>query len=445
MAAQKSLSKCQELAHAACREAVEAGADAAECAIAQSRSVEAELEEGHLKGASRHNGFSLSVKAFWRGGRGSYVIREISMTAARKAARRAASLACSATNDPDWKRLPPARTIREVSGLYDRKIADPDPQMAVEIAEELLAKAHQASPDCIVSGSVSISSGRGAFANSRGVAITRRSTHISAGCLAVIHRAGQHGSFYDFDMGRNLQDIEVGPVGLAAAKGAELYLGGRSIAGGVMPVVFGPLAAAALLESVVSAASAESLQRQRSFLAGRLGKRIASRKLTILDNGLVPGGIYSSPCDAEGVPRKPLLIIENGMLLSLLHNTYTAAKAKTRSTGHCAGAGCAPTNLQPTLGRLSSQEIIGQVKKGLYINSASVGPNPTSGEVSAMVDFGMAIENGRLSHPVANVSIGGQVLDMLKNIDAISSDCRREPGCLLPTIRISKVHVAGEK
>jgi PmbA protein len=443
LAAAKSLSACLDLARLACRQARRAGADAVECAAGLGRSVEAELEESRLKGTVRHRGQSLTVKAYHRGGRGSFVVHELTERAAREAARRAAELARAATADPHWRRLPGPARAREVSGLCDRRLADPRAELVLGLAEDLLEGARREAPDCKVSGNVSVTASRAAFANSRGVACTTRGTSVSAGCLAVVRRGRRHGSFYDFDMGRRLRDVDVPPVGASAARGALRYLGGRSLPSGEMPVVLGPLAAAALIESVVSAASAESVQRRRSFLAGKLGRRIASEHLTVLDDGLVPAGIYSSPTDSEGVPRQRLTVIERGVLRCLLHNTYTAGKAGTRSNGHSAGAGCAPTNLRPVLGELSSEEIVAGVKRGLYVNSASVAPNASSGDVSAMVDFGLAIENGRLAGPVANVTIGGHVFELLAAIDAVSSDCREEPGCLLPTIRIARAHVSG--
>jgi PmbA protein len=438
-----SLERCLELARLACREAVRAGADAAEASAGLGCSLDAELEESRLKGTSRHEGQSLSVRAYSRGGRGSFVLHEITEPATRQAARRAAERARSASADPHWRGLSGPRRTRAVPGLWDPLLARPSAAMVLDLAGELLEAARAEAPGCLVSGSLSITASRGGFANSEGLEQAARSTSITGGCLAVVRRGRRHGSFYDFDVGRRLADIDLRPVGRSAARGALEYLGGGSLPGGRMPVVLGPLAASALIESLVAAASAESVQRRRSFLVGRLGCRVASPLLTVIDDGTWPGGIYSSPADSEGVPHRPLTVIENGVLRSLLHNTYTAGKAHARSTGHCAGAGCAPTNLRPQPGRLPAAEIIAGVKRGLYVNAASISPNPSSGDISAMVDFGMAIENGRLAGPVANVSIAGHVLELLADIDAVSSDCREEPGCLMPTIRIRRAHISG--
>jgi len=438
-----TLARCAELAELACRRAVRAGAEQAEASCGLGLSAEAELEESRLKSGSRHFAESLAVHAYWRGGRGAYVVHQLSAAAAELAGRRAAELARSATPDPDFRSLPAPEAVPEVAGLYDPELADPSAELVLEAAGRLLARARAAEPGCKVSGSVSAASSRGALVNSLGVRLASQATSISAGCLAVIRRRGQSGSFYDFDMGRRLADVDIGAVGRSAAAGAAEYLGGRSLPSGALPVVLGPLAASGLIESVVGAASAESIQRRRSYLAGMLGKRIAARGLSVLDDGLYPAGIYSSPVDAEGVPRRPVAVIEDGVLRELLHNSYTAGKAGTRSNGHSTGAGCGPTNLRPRPGARPAAELIAEVRRGLYINSASLAPNPSSGDVSAMVEFGMLIEKGRLAGPVANVSVGGHILKMLADIEAVSSDYRSEPGNVLPTVRIRRVQVSG--
>jgi len=153
----------------------------------------------------------------------------------------------------------------------------------------------------------------------------------------------------------------------------------------------------------------------------------------------------SSPFDGEGFPHKPLVVVENGILKSYLHNSYTANKAKEPNTGHSTRGGISPTNIRPKLGDKTSEQIINQTKEGLYINMGSISPNPVTGEISATVDFGFKIENGELAYPVKNTMIGVNMLELLKNIDAISSDYREEPGTIMPTVRAQNIKVAGGK
>lgn len=438
-----SSGRCLELARLACRAARRAGADQAEAGCGRGVALDVQLEESRLKSAGRHAEESLSVRAFRRGGRGAFAVHEITEAAARRAGRMAAALARAAAPDPDWRSLPGPEAAEEVEGLFDPRLAGARTAMVLELAGALLERAAAAAPGCKVSGSVGVSARGGAFANSLGLEHASRATSVSAGCLAVIRRGSQAGSFYDFDTGRRLADVDLPAAGAAAAEGAARYFGGRSLRPGPMPVVLGPLAAAALIESLAAAASAESIQRRRSFLTGMLGRRVASPLLHVADDGRVPAGLYSSARDSEGAPRRRLVVIADGVLAELLHNSYTAGKAGCRTNGHAAGRACAPTNLRPRPGEASAADIIRDTRRGLYVNSAAVVPNPSSGEVSAMVEFGLTIENGRLARPVANVNVAGRIFDLLADLDAVSSDYRQEPGNVMPTVRIRRMQVSG--
>jgi PmbA protein len=234
-------------------------------------------------------------------------------------------------------------------------------------------------------------------------------------------------------------------VGATATREALKFLGARKIDSGTLPVVFGPLATRDLFHMFAWCAAAEAVQRNRSYLIGKKGARIASPLLTLVDDPLIPRGLSSSGADGEGFPRRPLTLVEDGVLLSWLHNSYTAHKAKEPNTGHSTRGGISPTNLNPRLGNMPAAAIIRDTKEGLYIHSAGVMPNPASGDFSSTVDFGIKIENGELAYPVKNTMIAGNMLELLANIDVISSDYREEPGSIMPTVRAQGIRVAGAK
>jgi PmbA protein len=149
----------------------------------------------------------------------------------------------------------------------------------------------------------------------------------------------------------------------------------------------------------------------------------------------------SGCCDGEGFPRKPLVVVERGVLKSYLHNFYTANKGGEENTGHSTRGGISPTNIRPSLGSMTAAEIIEDTKEGLYINRSGLSPNSVTGDISATVDFGFKIENGKLAYPVQNTMVGVNILDLLKSIDAISSDYREEPGIVMPTVHSSRLSV----
>jgi PmbA protein len=315
---------------------------------------------------------------------------------------------------------------------------------ACSVAREAVERALAVAPEANLSGAVSFVSSEGAFANSRGIACEERATSASAGLMCVVRRDGKTGSYSEFDVGRRLEDVDLPGVGEAASRQALRYLGPRKMRGGRMPCVFGPLAANALLSSCACAASAEPIQRGRSYLCGKLGRRVASSCLTLEDDGRFPAGLHSSSRDGEGTPRRPLLIIDRGGFASELHSSYTAGKAGRRSTGHGSQFGSvSPTNLRPRVGRRPELALVAEAGEGLYIESLLLEPNPVTGDISATVDWAMRIEDGERSYPVTGVAISGNVLRLLEDLEEVSSDYREEPGTIMPALRFREVAVSG--
>jgi PmbA protein len=215
---------------------------------------------------------------------------------------------------------------------------------------------------------------------------------------------------------------------------------------GRLSVVLGPLATYDFLSDLVSSANAESLQRGRSYLCGKLGKKIASPLLTVADDGLVPRGLYSGAFDGEGAPRRRVTVFDRGLFAAQLHNSYTAAKVGQPNTGHGSrSGGIGPTNLQIPLGDRTADQIIRDTGDGLYLAISQFSPNPTTGDLSASVDFGFRIHGGAIAYPVESTMISGNMLDLAAAVDAVSSDFREEPGSRMPTLRLRDIQVSGSE
>jgi PmbA protein len=276
------------------------------------------------------------------------------------------------------------------------------------------------------------------------VALEVRGTQVETSIEATLKRGGDVGYFYDFDFGRQRSDCQLERVAVSAVEKARRFLGARRIKSGRMTLLVGPLAAYGFLGGLVGAANAESIQRGRGYLCGKLGERIASDHLTIVDNGLVPRGLHSGAHDGEGTRRRPLTVIDRGRLVSLLHNAYTAGKAGVESTGHGThSGGISPTNLRPSLGARPAADLLREIKQGIYLESGELRADPASGDISASIDFGFYVRDGEIQYPLESAMIGGNILDLLGRLDAVSSDARREPGILMPTLRIQDVQIAG--
>jgi len=422
------------------------GADFADAAIGEGRHISVEVEAGSIRSTEAARTDALLVRAFVNGGNGTVSISGFQSDGAapEEIAKVAVDMAKSADPDPDFVSLPSFEPFAELPGLYDEKLAQYAPADAVKAVGAAVDAAKAVDGDAIVMADISVSAGTGAIANSLGVALERRKSSIDHGVFVVIRRGDDTGAFYDFDAGNMLADVDLAPVATSAAKGALAFLGARKIETKAMPVILGPLSTYSFLKTIASATNAESIQRKRSYLADKLGQVLGSQAFTLSDNGLVPGGLASGTHDGEGARRKEVRMFDEGRFVAMLHNSYTANKAKEPNTGHATrGGGIAPTNTFIRLGKKTAAEIISEVKEGLYINMGSLAIHSTSGDISTSVDFGYKIENGRLAYPVANAMVAGHIFDLLKAIDAVSKDYRTEPGTIMPTVRIAHLDVSG--
>lgn len=437
------MSNLLDLAKLACAAAVAAGAEFADVSAWNNRSISLQLERSAFKNSDARRSMGISVRAFFRGGIGAASTTGLNKDDAHKVGQQAAELAKMAQPDPDFISLPAPAQYREIPGLYDEKLTAYSLADIVEILSGGLHEALQVAPDALVEGGAGVYTGEHAFVNSLGIAVTSPGSSISASISVIVRHGDDVGSFYDYDFARTLDRFNPIGIGERAAQEALRFLGAKKIVGGDLPVVVGPLSSRSIFYGIASGINAESVQRGRSWLTGKKGQQIASEVVTLIDDPFIPGGAASSRYDGEGYPRQVTTIVENGVLQTYLHNSYTAGKAKEPNTGHSTRGGVSPTNLIPALGQKTAAEIIGEVEKGIYVARGNVSPNGITGDVSSTVDSGFMIENGQITYPIKNTMFAGSMLDLLKSIDAISSDYREKPGQIMPTVRIAKAKVAG--
>jgi PmbA protein len=220
-----------------------------------------------------------------------------------------------------------------------------------------------------------------------------------------------------------------------------------------VPIVFAPEVARSLIGSLFEAASGDSIWRHASFLAGKLGETIAAPNLTLIDDNamMLPtgvGGFGTSPFDGEGLPSRRTVVVENGVLRNYLLNTYTARKLGMKSTHNASrglagtpGIGCGNLYLEP--GMLTPEQIIGDISAGLYVTSLmGFGTNIVTGDYSRGAT-GLWIENGELTHAVEEITIAGNLGEMLRNVTAIGDDLKFRGAVASPTLRIDGMTIAG--
>jgi PmbA protein len=288
-----------------------------------------------------------------------------------------------------------------------------------------------------------------AYGNSQGFLGEYDTASHSLFSEPLAHENGGMQRDYWMSVAHRLADLEdAAVVGRRAAERALRRLGARRVATCEVPVIFDPLAAPSLLRHLAACISGYAIYRQSSFLTGKLGERIASPLVTVIDDGRLPGGLASRPFDGEGLPTRRNTVVDDGTLATYLLDSYAARKVGGRPTGNAtrsaaSAPGVAPTNLWLEPGERSLGEIVSDTPRGLLVTELiGMGFNPVTGDYSRGA-AGLWIEGGEVAHPVEEITIAGNLADMLVAIDAVGSDLLWLSPVAAPPLRVASMTVAG--
>jgi PmbA protein len=347
--------------------------------------------------------------------------------------------------------LPDMVNLPSVSGLYDARIAKMELEEAMGHAQQVIDTMRAVDSRIQMEGEFSVSSGKSAIANSKGISSQTKGTGIVYFAMGQAVDGSTVGSFdYNVHATTNLDMLDLVNVPEKLAKGLVDSLGakkGKSFKGSV--IFFGDSLQEVLLSPLIYSMTADSIQLGTSPLASKRGKRIASPDLTIKDWGRAPGRIGSQKFDREGVSPKTIYPMKNGVFTDVFYNARSAARDKTESNGHATGsANMAPSSGPTTLfvkpGKDSLGNLIADTKKGVLIKRFSGNVDPQSGDFSGIVKGGYLIENGKITTPLLGTMIAGNLYSCLDSITGITSDVEDLISIITPSIRVEGVTVTSE-
>lgn len=295
-----------------------------------------------------------------------------------------------------------------------------------------------------------------AVCSSRGV---HAESKTSYGFVYVVAHAGQgteRQSGLGFDAGRDPSRLDPRQAGSEAAARANALVGGRQCKTGSYTVVLDAVVVSALLSTIVRALSADAVLKGRSVFEGELGKMIASGMLSLVDDGLDPQGMATSPFDGEGVPQQRTVLLEEGVLRTYLYDTRSARwqGGGAGSTGNARRAsyrslpGVGSSNLVVAKGEGTLEEVARRVGNGLYVGSVAgvhSGVNPVSGEISLGVT-GNLISNGKIGAPVREVTMASDFRALLAGVSDVGGNTRWIPlygSVCTPCVVVEGVAVSG--
>jgi len=420
--------------------AMKAGASDAEAVVREGDEFSVNVRMGEVETLKESGSRGLGLRVFLGTQSASTSTSDLTPDGIRHLVEGAMALAKVTEADP-FTGLPETRAFGSVPGdlhLYFGDVYSLEGAERIEWARRAEAAALAADPRITNSdgGSFDAATGRKVLANSRGFVGGYRTSYagVSAAPLAM-DANGQMQRDGWWSGARRMADLESPEaIGKEAARRTLRRLGARKVPTQRVPIVFAPEVARSLIGSVFEAASGDSIWRHASFLAGRMGTQIAAPSLTIVDDNamLLPngaGGFGSSPFDGEGLPSLRTVVVENGVLQTYLLNTYTARKLGLKSTHNASrglagtpGIGCGNLYLQPGLMGFGTNVVTGDYSRGAT---------------------GLWIENGQLTYAVEEVTIAGNLAEMLMHVTAIGNDLVFRGSVASPTLRIDGMTIAG--
>jgi PmbA protein len=442
-----------EVARDVIRQAVAAGASDAECTIAEGDEFSANVRMGELETLKDAGSRGAGLRVLIGKRMGASYTSDLTPEGIRQMVRSAIDLAALTTEDPNAG-LPDAGEFGSIATdlqLFSNETANLPTEERIDIAKRAEAAALAVDPRITNSEGASFDSSVGGrvFANSRGFLGAYRTSYCSVSAVPVATQDGSMERDYWYTTARNYKGLEdPESVGRKAAARALRRLGAVKVDTQRVPVIFEPRTARTLLGNIFEAVDGRAIYRKASFLAGKLGEKIADERITLVDDGTIPGLFGSSPFDDEGVPTRRTPVIERGVLKNYLLNTYTARKLEMKTTGNASrgitgNAGIGHGNFFIEAGTRTQEEIIRGVKNGFFVTELiGSGVNIVTGDYSRGA-VGIWIRDGELAFPVSEVTIAGTLQEMLNGIAEIGNDLEFLSSVSAPTIMLGEMTVAG--
>lgn len=296
-----------------------------------------------------------------------------------------------------------------------------------------------------------------AIFNSNGIDLADSSSFDYCYALAIVSDGKEMYDGMEIASGK-MADFNKTTIAKEAVKDAADTIGYTSVPSGEYTVVFSNKVMASLLSTYSSVFSAEAAQKGLSLLKDKAGEVVAADIITLTDDPIYKNALEKAVFDDEGTATYSKNVIENGTFTTFLHNLATAAKAGVKTTGNGYKASYAsPVGINhysfyinPVKGSL--EDLFEEAGNGIYITSVEgmhAGANPITGDFS-LSSGGFKIENGKKTTPIKGITVSGNFVQLLKDIESVGEDLKFNPGalnahrCGSPSVLVKGITVAGE-
>jgi PmbA protein len=443
----------EEWAAEAVRLALARGATGAECTVTEGDEFSASVRMGEVEKLTEAGSCVAGIRILTGQRTGSSYTSDLTPLGRERMVAGAIELARITTEDP-YAGLPEPRELGRVTTdleLFSEDVSTLSTEYKIEQARATEQAALSFDRRIQNSEGASFDSyiGRHAFANSLGFSGSYQTSSCSLTAVPVAQDDGSMERDWWMTAARKATALERAEhVGRMAAQRAIRRLGARKIPTQKAPVLFEARTARSLVSDLFDAVNGTSIYRNASFLAGKLGERIGSERLTLIDDATIPGLFGTSPFDDEGVTSRRTVVIDRGVLTSYLLNSYSARKLGLKTTGNASrgvtgNSGVGPGNLYIAKGDQTPAALIASLPRGLYVTELiGSGTNTVTGDFSCGA-AGLWIERGELAYPVSEVTVAGNLKEMMMAIELVANDLEFRGSIASPAILIGEMTISG--
>lgn len=372
-----------------------------------------------------------------------------------RAATKAVKITKASPEDPNWKHMNRKFGKANAEGYFDATVENLETQTVVERLNS--ATTHMTDFDTRVKpalSSLSASASSVSIENCHGEGCEREETTILISLHAKAEENGMASNAGEFKATKFWKQVDFERLAETVAEKAVKSLRAKPLPSRKTVAVIRNQAFADMLGLMLGeSVDAEAVQSGRSPFIGKLGKKIASDGVTVVDDGLMRFGWNTRPFDDEGHATQKTVVVEEGVLKNYLYDTYTSLKDNVESTGNCSRREYwsrpqpSPSNFVLQPGDAELEELIRDVQNGLFIEETIGGwlSDPVSGNLNATISQGYLIENGELGQPIKGMILSANFHELIKDqIDLIGNDLNNDMQNYSPSIRIRELTVAGQ-
>lgn len=440
---EKSTKELKGLMHTVLALAKQEGATDAAVAVNNDRGFSVDVRMGQVETVafSEDKGIGLTVYIGQR--KGSASSTDTTLGALTTMVQAACDIARVSAEDPCFGLADKDLMVKEHVDLDLYHPWDITPQQAIDIA--LACETYALSVDKRITNSdgVSVSSyeSHHAYANTHGAETLTHYTRHSISCSLIAAEGEEMQRDYEYSTARHPSDLkDVQWIAHEAASRALNRLGARQIKTQVCPVLFSSRISGGLIASFINAISGSNLYRKNSFLLNSVGQKIFPDFVHIYEQPRLPGALGSAAFDAEGVPTRNNVFVQNGILKQYVLGSYSARKMGLQTTANSDGV----HNLTVDATADDLESLLTTMDTGLLVTELmGQGVNGITGDYSRGAS-GYWVEGGVIQYPVDEVTIAGNLKDMFQSIRAIGRDINPNYSTRCGSILIDKMTVAGE-